>query len=102
MRTGKAVREDYIGGELHRSFPGEFARLLHPVFTKAALRSFEPRLWRGSLVRKLPEDSKDMSQCAAYRDIPPNLAKPTRCTMASCVHTLSLTMTMITRPVSSL
>ena len=57
-RTGKAVGEDHIGGELHWSFPGEFSRLLQPVFTKAALRFFEPWLWRGSLVREVPTKGK--------------------------------------------
>ena len=64
LQNGKAV------GELYRTFPHELARLLHPIFAKAALRSCEPWLWRGSLVYALPKKGKDVKLCEAYRDIP--------------------------------
>ena len=69
LQTGKAVGEDHLGGELYRTFPHELARLLHPTFAKAALRSCEPWLWRGSLIHELPKKGKDMKLCEAYRDI---------------------------------
>ena len=71
LQTGKAVGEDHLGGELYRTFPHELARLLHPIFAKAALRSCEPWLWRSSLVHELPKKEKDMKLCEAYRDIAP-------------------------------
>ena len=43
LQTGKAVGEDHLGGDY------ELARLLHPIFAKAALRSCEPWLWRAAL-----------------------------------------------------
>ena len=61
--------EDHLGGELYRTFPHELACLLHPIFAKAALRSCEPWMWRGSLVDELPKKGKDMKCCEAYRDI---------------------------------
>ena len=69
LQAGKAVGEDHIGGELYRTFPHELAQILHPVFAKAALRSCELWLWRGSLVHELPKKGKDMKLCDAYRDI---------------------------------
>ena len=69
LQTGKAVGEDHLGGELYRNFPHELARLLHPTFAKAALRSCEPWLWRGRLIHELPKKGKDMKLCEAYRDI---------------------------------
>ena len=69
LQTGKAVGEDHLGGELYRTFPHELAQILHPAFAKAALRSCEPWLWRGSLVHELPKKGKDMKLCEAYRDI---------------------------------
>ena len=69
LQTGKAVGEDHLGGELYHTFPHELARILHPAFAKAALRSCEPWLWRGSLVHELPKKGKDMKLCDAYRDI---------------------------------
>ena len=69
LLTRKVVGEDHLGGELYRTFPHELARLLHPIFAKAALRSCEPWLWRSSLVHELPKKGKDMKLCGAYRDI---------------------------------
>ena len=69
MRTGKAVGEDHLGGELYHTFPHELAQILHPDFAKAALRSCEPWLWRGSLVHELPKKRKGMKLCDAYHDI---------------------------------
>ena len=69
LQTRKAVGEEHVGGELYRTFPHELARLLHPIFAKAALRSCEPWLWSGSLVHELPKKGKDMKLCEAYRDI---------------------------------
>ena len=69
LRTGKALGEDHLGGELSHTFPHELARILHPVFAKAALRSCEPWLWRGSLVHELPKKGKNLKLCDAYRDI---------------------------------
>ena len=54
---------------MHRTVPRELARILHPVFAKAALRSCEPWSWRGSLVHELPKKGKDMKLCDAYRDV---------------------------------
>ena len=39
LRIGKDVGEDHLGGELYHTFPHELARIMHPVFAKAALRS---------------------------------------------------------------
>ena len=69
LQTGKAVGEYHLGGELYRTFPHELAQILHPVFAKAALRSWESWLCRGSLVHELPKKGKDMKLCEAYRDI---------------------------------
>ena len=69
LRIGKAVGEDHLGGELYHTFPHELARIMHPVFAKAALRSCEPWLWRGCLVHELPKKGKDLKVCDAYRDI---------------------------------
>ena len=69
LRIGKAVGEDHLGGELYHTFPHELARIMHPVFAKAALRSREPWLWRGCLVHELPKKGKDPKLCDAYRDI---------------------------------
>ena len=55
LQNGKAVGEDHLGGELYRTFPHELARLWHPIFAKAALRSCEPCLLRGSLAHELPK-----------------------------------------------
>ena len=69
LRIGKAVGEDHLGGELYHTFPHELARIMHPVFAKAALRPCEPWLWRGCLVHELPNKGKDLNLCDAYRDI---------------------------------
>ena len=69
VQTGKAVGEDHLVGELYRTFPHELARFSHPFFAKAALRSCEPWLWRGSLVHELPKKEKDTKLCEAYRHI---------------------------------
>ena len=69
LQTGKAVGEDHIGGELYHTLPHELTQILHSVFAKAAMRSCEPWLWRGSLVHELPKKGKDMKLCEAYRDI---------------------------------
>ena len=69
LRIGKAVGEDHFGGELYHTFPHQLARIMHPVFAKAALRSCEPWLWRGCLVHELPKKGKDLKLCDAYRDI---------------------------------
>ena len=69
LRIGKAVGEDHLGGELYHTFPHELARIMNPVFAKAALRSCEPWLWRGCLVHELPKKGKDLKLCDAYRDI---------------------------------
>ena len=69
LRIGKAVGEDHLGGELYHTFPHELARIMHPVFAKAALRSCEPWLWRACLVHELPKKGKDLKLCDAYRDL---------------------------------
>ena len=87
-QTGKAVGEDHLGGELYRTFPHELARLLHPFFAKAALRSCEPWVWPGSLVHELPKKEKDMKFCEAYRDIALAYARRARSLIAFFGRTL--------------
>ncbi|CAE7555966.1 unnamed protein product [Symbiodinium sp. CCMP2456] len=69
LRSGKACGPDGLTGELWRADAVLSARLLLPVFTKAALAVQEPLEFRGGCLMPLAKQAAATLQCSKFRAI---------------------------------
>ena len=68
--TGRAYGEDPIPNEVYKLCPAAWAREVHPLFCKVALRIEHPLLWKGGMLHELVKSAKGSTvNCDTYRGV---------------------------------
>ena len=65
----KAVGEDLIGAEVHKSLPALFAEVYNPMFVKSVMWAWWPMQWKGGHVMEVLKSAGKSADVTGYRDV---------------------------------
>ena len=68
-KSGKAVGEDCLPGELFRAAPNQVLRLLYPLVLKMFTRVHAPLRWKGGLWHELYKGRGSLAVCKSFRGV---------------------------------